>query len=343
MPPSRFQLLLPATNTPPPPATAVPTAPSATSTLTATPSPTLTPTVTGTPPPTPTPDLYKELTIEALTARTYGGGLLDIVEVMEETETFTRYLVTYPSDGLTIYGFMNVPHEGDKFPVVIMLHGYIDPNEYQTLDYTARYADALAEAGYLVIHPNFRNYPPSEAGPNAFRTGYAIDVLNLIAIVRQQSQDATGYLRRADAEHIHLWGHSMGGGVALRVLVVNPAPYLRAAVLYGSMSGDERRNYEKIRYWSYGQRGEFELAAPAAMLDQVSPITYLDRLAAPVAVHHSLADEVVPVSWSQALCEALADQGHSHECFLYEAQPHTFHGYADELFMERVLLFFRSH
>ncbi|MCP5101404.1 MAG: hypothetical protein GY943_38145, partial [Chloroflexi bacterium] len=48
-----------------------------------TPTPSLTP-----PSPTPTPDPYADLTIDALTARSYGGGELDILEILEETETF---------------------------------------------------------------------------------------------------------------------------------------------------------------------------------------------------------------------------------------------------------------
>ncbi len=336
-------IVLPATNTALPGGTAVPILPTFTPPPTGTLPPTFTPTVTGTPPPTATPNPYKDLTIDALTARTYGGGFLQIEDTLEETDTFTRYLITYPSDGLTIYGFMNVPHEGEKFPVALVLHGYIEPNVYKIQDYTTRYADALAEAGYFVIHPNFRNYPPSDNGPDAFRTGYAIDVLNLIAILRQQSQDPVGVLRRADADHIHLWGHSMGGGIALRVITVNNEPYIRAAVLYGSMSGNEQQNYDRIRYWSGGHRGQFERAAAPEIAGLISPINYLDRVTVPIAVHHSVADDVVPVAWSRELCDLLEANRHEHECYFYEAQPHTFHGYADDLFMERVILFFRRY
>ncbi len=295
------------------------------------------------PPPSATPDPYADLTIDALTARTYGGGELDIIDTLEEGELFTRYLITYPSDGLTVYGFMNVPNDGNDFPVALVLHGYIDPAEYDTLAYTQRYADALAEAGYFVIHPNFRNYPPSDDGPNPYRIGYAIDVLNLIAIIREQSQDPFGYLRRADENRIHLWGHSMGGGVALRVLTVNNEPYLRAAVLYGSMSGDERQNFEQIQVWSGGQSGPFELAASNQDLAAISPINFLDRINTPISIHHSEHDETVPIAWSSDLCERLRALNKPVECHTYYYTPHTFRGQADELFIERVTRFFNEN
>lgn len=325
---------VPPTNTPIP-NTPIPNTPIPTTAPTETPPPTAVPTVT--------PDPYADLTIDALTARSYGGGELDIIETLDEEETFTRYLITYPSDGLTVYGYMNVPIEGDNFPVAILLHGYIPPAEYETVTYTRRYADALAEAGYFVIHPNFRNYPPSDPGPNPYRIGYAIDTLNLIAIIREQSQDDFGYLRRANAEQIHLWGHSMGGGVTLRVLAVNNEPYLRAGVLYGSMSGDERKNFEQIMIWSNGRTGTFELGASDAMLDAISAESYFDRIQAPISIHHSVDDAQVPVAWADDLCAKLQAIDHPVECHTYYATPHTFRGQSDELFMERVRRFFDAN
>lgn len=323
------------------PTPAAPTLPP--STLTSTPTVTATPLPTATPTPTATPDPYAAYTIAALAGREYGGGQLEIVEELERTDHFARYLVRFPSDGLTIYGFMNVPHEGVKFPVALVLHGYIDPAVYQVQAYTTRYADALAEAGYFTIHPNFRNYPPSDPGPNPYRIGYAVDVLNLMAIIRQQSvADPTGPLRRADGEHIHLLGHSMGGGVALRVSVVQPE-WVRATVLYASVSGDEAQNYARVLEWSAGRAGHFELAASPEALAAISPSRHLERLLAPVSIHHSDADDVVPIAWSDDLCAALQARHHLVECYTYHGAAHTFVGPWDDLFMERVIRFFRQY
>ncbi len=290
-----------------------------------------------------TKDPYHGLSIIELASRSYGGGVLDILDTLEINDSFTRYLIAYPSDQLTIYGFMNVPNEGDNFPVAVVLHGYIDPEEYQTLTYTTRYADTLAEAGFFVIHPNLRGFPPSDSGADYFRTGLAIDVLNLISIIREQSQDPLGYLRRADTENIHLWGHSMGGGVVLRVIAVNNEPYIQAAVLYGSMSGDEVLNYEQIRIWSDGRVGDFELSAPKATLDTISPINFLERIQAPISIHHSVDDQVVPFDWSDNLCVELKELNHPVECHVYQGLPHTFLGAGDKVFIERTIDFYSRH
>ncbi len=290
--------------------------------------------------PFPTPDPYQGLRVDELAARAYGGGMLEVVQEMERTPAFTRYLISYPSDGLTIYGFMNVPAGEGPFPVIIALHGYVNPAAYYTLDYTTRYADALARAGYLVLHPNLRGYPPSDTGDDRFRIGMAVDVLNLIALV-QLYGGRPGALEQADRDAIGLWGHSMGGGIALRVLTASA--YVDAAVLYAAMSGDEVENYRKILEWSNGTRGHEELATPPDVLQLISPIFHLDHIEAAVSVHHGTNDDQVPVEWSEDLCTRLEALGKLVECQIYAGQPHTFVGEGDALFVERTIAFFDAH
>ncbi|TAK11241.1 MAG: alpha/beta fold hydrolase [Anaerolineae bacterium] len=290
-----------------------------------------------------TPDArYADLTIDALAARTYGGGEVVEQSVIERTDRFTRTLISYPSDGLNIVGFANVPHGAGPFPVVILLHGYIDPADYLVVDYTRVYADWLADSGFIVLHPNLRNYPPSESGPNLFRVGFAVDVLNLIAIVRETAGQP-GPLERADAERIGLWGHSMGGGITLRVLAAG-AP-VDAAVVYGSMSGDEQLNFDHIFYnLSEEQRGLEERAAFAdAPLGSISPIYFYDRIQVPVSIHHGDEDPVVPVAWSEELCARLLELGKTAECFVYAGEDHTFSGWEEYLLMRRTIEFFERY
>jgi len=314
------------TQTPSPPATSSPT-------LTAAPTFTASPTAA----PTSTPDPYAGLTIAHLASRTYGGGELTVEDTLAVTGAFTRTVIRFPSDGLNIYGFMNVPQGEGPFPVALVLHGYIDPAQYDTLAYTTRYANVLAQAGYLTLHPNLRNYPPSDDGPNPYRVGFAVDVLNLVGLIRAQAGQP-GPLQSADAGFIGLFGHSMGGGISLRVSVVSPD--VDAVVLYGSMSGDEKRNFERILLWSNGTRGQEELNTQDEDLARISAGFFLDRIGAAVSIHHGEADQVVPPAWSVELCEQLRALGKPVECFTYPGQAHTFAGEGDQLLIRRVIDFF---
>jgi uncharacterized protein len=285
-------------------------------------------------------DIYAQLRLESLAERSYGGGELVVHQVLEDNRDFIRYLISYPSDELTIYGFMNQPKmDPGPFPVVIALHGYIDPAAYHTLDYTTHYADTLARAGFLVLHPNLRGYPPSGSGENLFRVGMAIDVLNLIALVKEQG-GRDGPLEKARSDSIGMWGHSMGGGITLRVTAVSRD--LKAAVLYGAMSGDERQNFEAINLWSNGMRGLEELAVPMEELLTISPIYYLDRIEARLSIHHGEHDQLVPLSWSLDLCQRLEMIGKAVQCFTYPGQPHAFNQAGNQIFNQRVIEFLES-
>lgn len=307
---------------------------------TATAEPTAVP--TGVPTATATPDPYGPYTIEALRQRPYGGGAVEVIEVLAENSWFTRYLFRYPSDGLWIYGFLNVPVPdgpagSGPYPVIIALHGYIDPAIYETIDYTTGYADALARAGYIVFHPNLRGYPPSDDGDNLFRVGMAVDVLNLIALAR--AGDVEGVeLVNARLDRIGLWGHSMGGGVSTRVLTVTES--VQAAVLYAAMSGDEAQNYAAISLWSDGERGQEELAVPAEELLRISPMYYFEWITARVQIHHGRADELVPLAWSVQTCNELALIGLDVACNYYEGMPHTFYGEGNDQFIQNTIVFF---
>jgi len=287
-----------------------------------------------------TPSPYEQYTIDFLRGRTYGGGQIDFLEVLGQNLYFTRYLIRYPSEGLNIYGFADIPNEEESHPVIIALHGYIDPAIYNTIDYTTHYADALASAGYIVLHPNLRGYTPSDNGENLFRVGMAIDVLNLIALVQSQS-GRTGPLRTASPDRLGLWGHSMGGGITTRVLTVSTD--VKAAILYAPMSGDEQKNYEAIRQWSGQTRGLDEFNVPVEALDRISPMYFFGNITAAVSIHHGTTDATVPLDWSVTTCDQLTALGKNVECHYYENMPHTFYGSGDEEFIQNMVQFFNQY
>lgn len=346
-----------ATATASPTATADPTAaasPTAAHTRASTPAATATPTV-GAPSPTATstlqatptaqptplaPNQAAAWTIAAMAARTYGGGTLTDRGKEGTERGFTRNLITYPSDGLTIYGFMDTPAGPGPFPVIIVLHGYVEPSQYGILTYTTRYADALARAGYMVIHPNLRNFPPSDEGEDVFRTGMTADILNLIAIVQAQGGQP-GLLAAADPQRIGLWGHSLGGGLALRVITISPL--IKATVLYAALSGDEQRNFDYVYRASAGKRGAVEYHTPPEVVHEISPLFHLDRVQGAISIHHGADDAGIPLFIAADLCDRLQKLGKTVECSTYPGQGHIFAGSSDDLLIQRSLDFFATY
>jgi len=256
--------------------------------------------------------------VEALRERNYGQGELSVEYAWENKPEFTRYYITYPSDGLTIHGFVNVPVGKGPFPVIVALHGYIPPSEYKTRDYSTRYADALAQNGFIVLHPNLRGFPPSDlvVRRGDSLTGYTIDALNLIALARRQAGQE-GIFKNADFSHLGIWGHSLGGGIALRVMSV--LPEIKAGVIYASVS--QRYSNVSSGYTVYD----------------------LEASSAAFSLHHGEDDQTVPPAWTKTLYQQLLDLGKTVEYFTYPGQPHTLYGQSDHLFIQRMVIFFNKY
>jgi dienelactone hydrolase len=330
----------------PEPTAAEPTAVPPTSEPTATQRvPAASPTVEPTPePPTATPDpwaAYAQFTIEGLRAREYGAeGEIEIVEVMEETASFTRYLIAYPSDGLRITGMMNLPYGDGPFPVVILNHGYYPLDVYQTGNGTKLAADYLAERGFLTLSPDLRSHAGSDDAPNQFRSGHVIDALNLIGPAQRLPQAQPG--------KVGMWGHSNGGAMTAKAIVVSDQ--IAAAVIYAPASSNIEEDYwfRVERAQSRGQQIDpiDWPVAPAEgpdLYQRLSPLPYLEYVQAPVLIHQGTADETVPLKWPDDLRAGLEAAGKDVRMELYEGQPHSFQGAANQLYLERTAEFFRQH
>jgi uncharacterized protein len=263
------------------------------------------------------------------------------VRVLERLPEFTRYLIQYPSDGLTIPGVMNVPIADGPFPVVIVNHGFVQPSTYRTTTgYTLPLADYLAQQGYITLHPDYRNHGASDKGPNPFRIGYAIDVLNLVQLAKT--------LPRADGSRIGMLGHSMGGGITSRVLVVTED--VKAAVLYAAMSADEVENYNhRLSMGWVSNEAQFGDVLPVTprqrpdVYERLSAMAHLQYVTAPVSIHHGALDRDVPPPFSARLARELEAAGKSVEYFTYPGQGHWLMGQSNTLFLQRVTEFFNRH
>jgi dipeptidyl aminopeptidase/acylaminoacyl peptidase len=322
------------------------------------PSTTPIPSATSTPAPESEPPL-SPYTQTGLRTHDYRFGKVKLGAVLKMTDSYVRYAITYPSDGLTISGGMQVPVGSGPFPVIIMNHGFFLRGEYAPGAGTERAAEFLSRHGYLTIAPDYRTWGESDDGVSIYSSGPAIDVINLL--------NALPSIPKATPSRVGAWGHSMGGGITLKVLTLDPR--IKAAVLYSPISADMADTVERWGLGCIGLSGPGLDTCPSAdvlppdvspelvqayrdsaadpdLLRQFSPINYLENIVAPLQIHVGLSDgkaiSETPPGWALKMDQALLEAGRDVEYYTYIGQGHSFQGEDWDLLMLRTVEFFNK-
>jgi dienelactone hydrolase len=317
-----------------PSATATAT-PSATATVTPSPTATATPTSTATPtPPHPLDIVY-------MRGQAYPGSELVFEETLLPGSNYDRYIVSYRSEGLKIYAYMTVPRGAKPatgWPVVIFNHGYIPPEQYRSTERYVAYVDAFARRGYIVFRSDYRGHGFSEgvASGGSGSADYTVDVLNGIGSIKRYAE--------ADPARIGMWGHSMGGGITLRAMVVMPD--VKAGVIWAGMvapypdlltrylrrqtpTGPGSTNAPPPFGRRWAQEWLEQYGGPEENPDfwaAISANSFLADLSGPIALHHGTADASVPLDYSLVLAEQLEAAGQPVELYTYEGDDHNIAG-----------------
>jgi len=332
---------------PPPTATSSATgsstgpAPTASATSSPSPSPSPSPARPTTPPEPPNP-----VSIAALAQKKYDGRDLELGRTLGDFGSYTRYLVTYRGDGLTISGVMNVPDGKGPFPVLVLNHGYIDPDAYFPGQGMPREQDHLARQGYVVLHTDYRNHAGSDSDDDVdheLRLPYAVDTINAVKAVKASK------LPFLDGDRVGWLGRSMGGNVTLTALVAQPG-LVDAAVVYASTSSLAADNWRQFYRDSADRRQvnrridrTYGLPEDSpAFWRAASPRPYFDRVTEPLLVHHGTEDDTCPISWSRATVAALQKEGKDVTLRTYRGEGHTFEGQW-QTSIERTTRFFDEH
>jgi dienelactone hydrolase len=200
---------------------------------------------------------------------------------------------------------VGITRGGKKYPVIVVIRGYVDKEIYQTGVGTWKAAGVLADNGYVTLAPDFLGYGESDGEneyPLAARFERPLTVLNLMA--------AIGSLPMADEQRVGIWAHSNGGQIALSVLEITKGEYpttLWAPVSIGFP--ESILNYtdelpDKGEYLK-GLVREFETYY---LPERFSIDNYWNRIRAPIQIHQGTGDEEVSVEWSRALVEKLKDR-----------------------------------
>jgi len=158
------------------------------------------------------------LSIISMRKKDYPVSELVIEQTLPAGTNYIQYIASYKSDGLKIYGLLTIPtgiKPKNGWPVIIFNHGYIPPDTYKTTERYVAYVAALAKNGYIVYKPDYRGHGNSEGQPEGayYSPSYAIDTLNALSSLKR--------FKEADPERIGMWGHSMGGNIISRDIVVD--------------------------------------------------------------------------------------------------------------------------
>lgn len=317
-----------------------------------TPGPPATETPTPLPSTTPTPTMHPMM-IEAMRQLDYPGSDLTIERELDSGANYRRYYVSYLSEGLKIYALLTVPFAEmppGGYPAIIFNHGYIPPEQYRTTERYIAYVDNLARNGYIVLRPDYRGHDQSEGeARGAYGSpDYVIDVLNGVASIKRFPQ--------ANPNRIGMWGHSMGGYITLRSMVISPD--IKAGVIWAGVVAPYPDPFARgtLRptptgtftpspfgrgwrwYWidQYGTPKE-----NPQFWNGISANSYLDDISGPVQLHHGTADDSVPLAASQTLYEQMLAAGKTVEFYTYENDNHNLSGFFT-LAMTRTIEFFDS-
>ena len=289
------------------------------------------------------------MSIEAMRAGSYPGSDVIIERELDPGPNYRRYYAYYLSEGLKIYGLLTVPDEEPPqagWPAIIFNHGYIPPDVYRTTERYVAYVDRLASSGYVVYRIDYRGHDASEGDATGAYgdPGYQIDVLNALAAIKR--------FPGVDPDSLGMWGHSLGGYLTLRAMVISPD--VKAGVIWAGVVA----SYPDLLY-NWPRRGTFTPSPSSrgrgwrepwlslfgtpdqnpGFWDAVSATSYLRDLSGPLQLHHGTADEDVPLTFSVRLAEIAREAGQVADLYVYEGDNHNLSNYFT-LAMNRSIEFF---
>ena len=267
----------------------------------------------------PEKELLHPMAIESLRQREYPGGEFVIEQTLPNGSNFKRYLASYQSEGLKIYGLLTVPEakkpEGG-FPAILFVHGHIPPRMYSTINSYPTYPNYLSRNGFVMFKPDLRGHGNSEGEPSSahYSHEYVVDALNALAYLKKHSD--------VNPERIGYWGHSNGGEIGLRAVLVDED--IEAASFWAGVVGSYEDMFETyiedIPFLRSENRLTEQYGLPSttpSFWEKIDPYAYLDEIRIPIELQHGSNDKSVPVELSLSLKKALEDAGKRVEYWEY--------------------------
>ena len=219
-------------------------------------------------------------------------------------------------DGESIPYLLFEPATEPPWPVVVEVHGGPESQRRPMWMPVIQY---LVAHGYAVAQPNVRG-----------STGYGKRYEHLddgrlrLDSVRDMTTLRDELLRdpRIDGDRVVLYGGSYGGYMVLAGLAFEPSRWAAGiAVVAISHLVTFLRNTSAYRR-ALREREYGSLEHDLDFLTEVSPLTHVDRMEAPLLLIHGANDPRVPLSEAEQLHRALRDRGIPCELLVYPDEGH---------------------
>lgn len=242
-------------------------------------------------------------TIENLKNFNFVSSNIVIENEFEEKESYSTFVFKHTfnpggdkNSGKTVTGLINIPGGEGKFPIIIMIRGFVSQEIYKPGMGSSAAAAFFADNNFITIAPDFFGYGGSskESG-NVFESRFQTytTVLSILSSLK--------YVDKWDGKNIFIWAHSNGGQIALTTLVITgkdiptvlwapvtkPFPY---SVLYYTDEAEDKGKFLRKKL------AEFENIYDS---DKYSFTNYLDNIHAPIFLDQGTGDDAVPVTWSR--------------------------------------------
>lgn len=257
--------------------------------------------------------ILEKYSVENLAKADIKEGDILIKEKIEEKEKFNSYIFEFrynPNlDGKTIKkttGMINIPKEGNKFPLVIMIRGYVDPKIYKTGVGSKNLSYFLADNGFLTIAPDFLGYADSDKeAENIFESRFQT-YTTILSLIKSAEK-----IEKWDRKNLFIWGHSNGGQISLYVIeVINnniptvlwapvskPFPY---SILYYTDESEDKGKFI---------RKELAKFEEVYNVEDFSITNHFGRINSKILIIQGTLDDAVPEKWSKQLYQTLKEIG----------------------------------
>lgn len=230
-----------------------------------------------------------------------------------------------------VSGLMNLPKTPGKYPVIVMLRGYVAGNIYAPGVETQPFANVLVHHGMITLAPDFLGYGQSDAtSPDPFESRFqtyttALSLFASLPTLNAGLSASYSASFSADLKHVGVWGHSNGGQIALSVAAISGFSY--PTVLWAPVS--KSFPYSILYYTDEsddqgkGLRQALTNFEANYDTESFSPPNYYDWIKAPIHVDQGTGDQEVPIWWSDELVKTLKKNGDSVTYSTYPGADHN--------------------